>query len=553
MFRKRSPQDSLFDMDYFLPPAKAQRLEASWAQIFRDRALPLIDEERFAPLYSAGAGRPNRPVETVFGVLLLKEMFNLTDMEALDQLEFNLQWHHALALTAEEAHLCQKTLHNFRAGLMAHALARVAFAETTDRILEVLGVKVNRQRLDSTHVISNIAQLTRLGLFCETMRVFLSRLRADHPRLYGRVPEGLRGRYLKEDGQATGYGDARSAERRRRLSVCARDVDRLCELFRGTAAADLEEYALLERLLQDQCEVVKKKQPLSRSDDDAGEGRVPVVLKEAKEVSSASLQSPHDPDATYNGRKGKGYEVQVAETCHDDNKVEIITHVEVTDACVSDAQATVPTLDALEARQLQPQELVADTTYGSGDNAVAAARRGTELISPVGGPTTVTREEVADGMLTAADFEIDPRPAEPTVCPAGHFSSAQAPSGKRAQRLEVTFERSTCEACALFDRCPAKLDRAADGYLLLVDLATTNLERRRRAEANGSFKERYAIRAGSEATNSELKRGHGLGDLRVRGRPRVELAVHLKALACNIKRMVRTLMSEADEAVPALA
>jgi hypothetical protein len=33
-------------------------------------------------------------------------MFNLTDMEALDQLEFNLQWHHALALTAEEAHLC---------------------------------------------------------------------------------------------------------------------------------------------------------------------------------------------------------------------------------------------------------------------------------------------------------------------------------------------------------------------------------------------------------------------------------------------------------------
>ena len=88
---------------------------------------------------------------------------------------------------------------------------------------------------------------------------------------------------------------------------------------------------------------------------------------------------------------------------------------------------------------------------------------------------------------------------------------------------------------------------------MIVDLAAANLERRRRAEANGSFKERYAIRAGSEATNSELKRGHGLGDLRVRGRPRVELAVHLKALACNIKRMVRALMSEAVEAVPALA
>ena len=553
MYRQRHPQITLFESSYLVPAAKADRLRASWAETVRHSALPLIDEDVFAPLYCEDNGRPNRPVQTVLGVLMLKDMYDLTDAEALERLEFDLLWHHALSLTPEEAHLCQKTLHNFRVGLMEHDLARVAFAETTDRILAALGTKVSRQRLDSTHVISNMAVLTRLGLFCETTRVFLSRLQVEHPRLYGSVPKRLRGRYVKEDGQATGYQDARAAEGRRRLAVCARDVYRLCRRLGHTAAAQMEEFALLQRLLEEQCEVVKKKQPLSRSDDDAGEGRVPVVLKEAKEVSSASLQSPHDPDATYNGRKGKGYEVQVAETCHDDNKVEIITHVEVTDACVSDAQATVPTLDALEARQLQPQELVADTTYGSGDNAVAAARRGTELISPVGGPTTVAQEEVADGMLTAADFEIDPRPEEPTVCPAGHFSSAQAPSGKRAQRLEVTFERSTCEACALFDRCPAKLDRAADGYLLLVDLATTNLERRRRAEANGSFKERYAIRAGSEATNSELKRGHGLGDLRVRGRPRVELAVHLKALACNIKRMVRTLMSEADEAVPALA
>jgi hypothetical protein len=543
----------MFESSYLVPKAKADRLRASWAEIFRTRALPLIDEDGFAALYCEDNGRPNRPVQTVLGVLILKDMHDLTDAEALEHLEFDLLWHHALSLTPEEAHLCQKTLHNFRAGLMEHVLARVAFAETTDRILAALGTKVSRQRLDSTHVISNMAVLTRLGLFCETTRVFLSRLRADHPRLYGSVPKRLRGRYVKEDGQATGYQDARCAEGRRRLPVCARDVYRLCRRLGHTAAAQMEEFALLKRLLEEQCEVVKKRQPLSRSDDDSGEGRVPVVLKEAKQVSSASLQSPHDPDATYNGRKGKGYEVQVAETCHDDNQVEIITHVEVTDACVSDAQATVPTLDALEARRLQPEELVADTTYGSGNNAVAAARRGTELISPVGGPTTVAQEEVADGMLTAADFDVEPRPEEPAVCPAGYFSTAQAPSGKRAQRLEVTFERSTCEGCALFDRCPATLNRAADGYVLRVDLAATNLERRRRAEANGSFKERYAIRAGSEATNSELKRGHGLGDLRVRGRPRVELAVHLKALACNIKRMVRTLMSEVDQAVPALA
>jgi hypothetical protein len=103
-------------------------------------------------------------VQTVFGVLLLKEMFGLTDAEALEQLEFNLLWHHALALTPEEAHLPQKTLHNFRTRLLAYDGGRVAFEATTDRILEALGTRVSRQRLDSTHVISNIAVLSRLGL-----------------------------------------------------------------------------------------------------------------------------------------------------------------------------------------------------------------------------------------------------------------------------------------------------------------------------------------------------------------------------------------------------
>ena len=53
-------------------------------------------------------------MQTVLGVHLLKEMFNLTDDEALEQLEFNLLWHHALRLDMEETHLPQKTLHNFR-------------------------------------------------------------------------------------------------------------------------------------------------------------------------------------------------------------------------------------------------------------------------------------------------------------------------------------------------------------------------------------------------------------------------------------------------------
>ena len=65
-----------------------------------------------------------------------------------------------------------------------------------------------------------------------------------------------------------------------------------------------------------------------------------------------------------------------------------------------------------------------------------------------------------------------------------------------------------------------------------------------RAESDGQWRKRYGLRAGIEGTNSELKRRHGLGRLRVRGGERVRLAVYLKALACNVKRMVRARLDQ---------
>ena len=41
-----------------------------------------------------------------------------------------------------------------------------------------------------------------------------------------------------------------------------------------------------------------------------------------------------------------------------------------------------------------------------------------------------------------------------------------------------------------------------------------------------------------------LYQGHVLGRLRVRGGERVRLEVYLKALACNVKRMVRSRLTE---------
>ncbi len=175
---------------------------------------------------------------------------------------------------------------------------------------------MERQRLDSTHILSNFAVLTRLGLMCETIRLFLRALRKEHRQLYEQIEAGV----LKRHGEEYRYVDARRGEGPRRLEVTARDVCRLVERFKGhRAVSEMDDFKLLARLYGEQCEVLDNPASPKDGDDDGGDGAVPVKLKDAKKVGTRSLQTPHDPDVTYSGYKGKGYEVQIAETCAAEN------------------------------------------------------------------------------------------------------------------------------------------------------------------------------------------------------------------------------------------
>lgn len=473
MYRPSDSQKPLFDAGGLLPPEKRERCEKSWAGAFRRHALPILRkvEDEFADLFVPEEGRPNRPVELVLAVLILKETADLTDLEALEALEFDTRWWYALGREPHELHLCQKTLHNFRTRLVKREKDGLAFRRVTDELMTVLGVSGERQRLDSTHMLSNFAVLTRLGLFCETIRVFLREVRRGDAKAYEALPAGV----LKRHGEESRYADARKADGPRRLGVVARDVGRLVSRFeKHETVSKTEEWKLLKRLFEEQCVVAEKPHDPGPDEDDQGDGATPVEAKPAKEVGSDSLQTPHDAEVTYSGHKGKGYAVQVAESCGNGEKPEMITHVEVTRACDSDAKATVPVVKALEAAGHKPQELTTDTGFSRGENAATLSEHGVRLVAPV------------------------PAPAKPKEGEVYEPPAATCPTD------------------------PAK--------------ATEWL---RKQEASPEFKERYAVRAGIEATNSELKRAHGMKKVRVRGGARVKLAVFFKALACNVKRALK--------------
>ena len=140
----------------------------------------------------------------------------------------------------------------------------------------------------------------------------------------------------------------------------------------------------------------------------------------------------------------------MAETCHEENATQLITHVEVTPSSGSDTDVSVPVVDGLAERKVRPDELFVDTAYGSGRNAFEASRRGTELVSPVAGSAPGNSHEgERDGPppLTAADFQIDVTGEQATVCPAGHPSIEEYELEDAPERVEVHFARTTCEPC----------------------------------------------------------------------------------------------------------
>ncbi len=545
MFRRTDSQATFGSLNVLLSPEKIAKLEKKhWAGGFRRKALPVLlaNEETFRPLFCEDNGRPNKPVAATLGVIILKEMFDLTDEAALDNFEFNNAWQYALHVEPDEAHVCQKTLHNFRVKMSAAEAEgiltySILFDEIVAAIIKNKGLKVGKQRLDSTHIRSHMAVLTRLGLFTHTITAFVKKLRKQHPRLFEALPQGIHERYVDREGY---FADSPSSEGRRRLSQCAADVWRLVDRFRGhRSVKGMPSYLRLNRLLQEQC-IIEDDDPTD-PDGDGPEG-VPVRPKDPKveKIPTTSLQGSDD-DATY-GHKGKGYQVQVAETCNEENEIEVVTHVSVEGAHESDQHATIPVLDDLAQKGCKPDTMLADTNYGRGQNIVDAADRGVDLVSPSCGP----KPKVEDGDFILDDFLFSADGQRIEHCPMGSEPVEQGANGKSHRYARMDAKR--CGRCSWTGSCPARRSDRAGTVTLRWSPSAGATSARRQREQTTEFKEGYRLRSGIEATNSEYKRFYGGGRLRVRGSPAVTRTVTFKFIALNIRRWTKSAQKTHNQA-----
>jgi len=116
-FKENTYQQILFTDSFSGLTAREQKaLEKSWAKIFADEIFPAIDENCFSVLYSDKASRPNTPVNVIVGALIIKELFDYSDDEMVENLMLDFGVQYALHTTSfEEQPLNDRTLGRFRA------------------------------------------------------------------------------------------------------------------------------------------------------------------------------------------------------------------------------------------------------------------------------------------------------------------------------------------------------------------------------------------------------------------------------------------------------
>lgn len=516
----------LFDPWNYLGPKRRKLLETSWAGVFRKYLLVKLPVKKIAKYFDKHMGRPTKDIYTAMGALILQQLHDLSDSEVMDALAFNIQWHYALDITDDSdngSYLCERTLRTYRKIIIKEGLERVLFETLTDTLIEVFDVDTSKQRIDSTLIQSNMRKLGRIGLFAATIKKFLKALRHKHRNLFDSLiePEFL-SRYL-DKGSNGCFSKVKPSEASKTLQELGEDLLYLVELFGSyQQVKKLHEYRLLERVLSEQCRV-------------SGSGKDKrVEIKKPKDISSDCLQNPSDPDATYDGYKGQGFQAQVMETYqeekHDDKKPDLITYIDVQPAHEHDENALQPAIDNTQERGCGPEELQGDTLYGSDDNVQEASFRGVELIAPVKGPT----ESPAIGLK---EFEFDDDTDFVTCCPEGY--KPQTVKRTRKQNISAGFNKETCSVCPRCDKCPVKSGKKA-AYLRYND-KHVRLARRRAYEETKEFLDKHRWRAGIEATNSHLKSDVGAGRLRVRGMTNVRFAIVLKTLGLNIIRCANAM------------
>lgn len=507
-----SQQISLNDAILNLTERERNALKNSWAETFSEELFPAIDEKPFDVLYSGKVSRPNTPVNVIIGALIIKELFDLSDDEMVENLMLDLHYQYALHTTSfEEQPLSDKTLTRFRRRcydyetLTGIDLYHDCMEKLGGHIAKLMGINQRIKRMDSMMIEANIRKLSRLELLYTCVAKVAELIRQKDA---GALPEDLKHYCEKDDYNRVIY-HTRNEDFEQKLKTVLADADALLPLCTDKHE-DTTEYQLLVRSLSEQTVIEGSTRRLKTKKDGT--------------MGADILQNPSDPEATFRKKAGKehrGYAANLTESVGTAGSV--VTAYRFEKNTHSDSAFLKESLEKAEKSE-EPAILVTDGAYGGEENRQLAAEKNIELVT-----TDLPGRDTPD---IYADFVFDGS-GKVTACPAGHTPKNCCYVQGTGQCI-VSFEKSKCENCPYRDKCHPKIYRRV--AKLTISKKAADRAEYARSMTTERFRNLAKIRNGIETVPSALRNIYHV-DRMPRGKQRGKFFFGSKIGAFNFRKL----------------
>lgn len=489
-----------------------RRINKTWVKSFNENIFPNINEERFEVLYSDDkASRPNVPVNVIVGLLIVKELENLTDEEIMDALMFDTRIQYALnTIDNEKQEGSENTLNHFRRRLNDYYvktgidLMEVEMKALNEELIKISKIDSNLRRIDSMMISSSCKSLNRIELVYEVNKNIVKIMQEKGFKIKGFK------QYIDDSKKKEVLYKTKSTEENDKLSNLLHDSMRIYNRVKNDARVnETKEFIQLERLLNDQYNFIEKKP------------------KDNKEIKPTSMQTPYDDEATYRYKykDNQGYVGNIEEIIDIDEdkktKNALISNWSVDKNIKSDKEYMKEFIG-----DNTDKVAVVDGAYYSNELKTDAKEKNITIH-----PTELVGKKPLDNLLE--EFKIDEKTKEVLSCP--NNEKPISTKYKEDGTICAKFDKDKCSKCPFKDKCVAMSSKIKGK--LQTKLSTYE----RYLEAKEHKKDDYIkmsnLRAGIEGIPSVMRRRYHIDNRAGKGLLRLKIKYSCAMISINIKRL----------------
>ncbi len=440
--------------------------------------------EELEAKYCLNNGRNAIDPVRMFKYLLLKAIFELSDVDIVERSKYDLSFKYFLGMAPEDPVIDPSSLTKFRKlRLKDISLLDMLIGKTVELAIEKNILKSTSIIVDATHTKARYNQKSPREILQDQARKLRKAVYSINETVKATMPAKNTNDTLEDE-----------------ITYCQKLIA-FIETESGIA------------------QVPKVLEPLN-------------LLKETVEDDVEQLRLTSDPDAQLGHKSADsaffGYKTHLAMT-----EERIITAAVITTGEKNDGKQLQTLIEKSQAAGMQVQTVIGDTAYSEKDNLAYAKKNEIELVAKLNPLITQGNRKKEDEFLFNKDAGM-------YVCKAGHMAIRKARQGKKGegknQQDTYYFDVEKCKHCPLKEGC---YKEGAKTRTYSVTIKSEEHSEQMLFQETEYFKAKSKERYKIEAKNSELKHGHGYDVATSSGLLGMQLQGAMAIFAVNLKRILK--------------